>query len=276
MNLKGYEEYMLRRRFAKNTRLTYLACLKIYFEYESDKSLLFTHESLTSFCTKYFIEKNYSFSYQNQFVNAVKSYCRYKSIQLDWTKTLERPQRQKILPKVISKEKVKLIIDGPSNLKHRLMLSLIYACGLRRSELLKIKPEHIDSDRNLLLIKNSKGYKDRVVPLPDSLIINLREYYKRQRPRPINYLFEGVKPGIAYSPSSLAKVFQRAIIKCNMPKYYTLHSLRHSYATHLLESGTDLRVIQSLLGHSSSKTTEIYTHVSRQNIERIKSPFDSL
>ena len=154
------------------------------------------------------------------------------------------------------------------------MLSLIYSCGLRRSELLKLKPLDIDSKRNIITIRAAKGKKDRIVPLSEKILAMLREYYKSNKPK--TWLFEGQNTGEQYSEKSLQSVLKQALEKVNNKKPVTLHWLRHSYATHLLESGTDLRYIQELLGHSSSKTTEIYTHVSTKNIQQIKSPFDDL
>ncbi len=154
------------------------------------------------------------------------------------------------------------------------MLSLIYACGLRRSELLNLKPVHIDSKRHLLIVLNAKGKKDRVVPVSDKTIGMLRDYYKIYRPK--IWMFEGQIAGEPYSETSLQDVLKHAVRKANIHKPVTLHWLRHSYATHLLESGTDLRYIQELLGHKSSKTTEIYTHVTEKSLEKIKSPFDDL
>jgi len=154
------------------------------------------------------------------------------------------------------------------------MLSLIYSCGLRCGELLALQPVHIDSKRNIVLLKNAKGKKDRIVPLSPKILAMLRDYYKMFKPK--TFLFEGQTPGLAYDARSLQQVLKQALIKTKITKPVTLHWLRHSYATHLLESGTDLRYIQELLGHNSSKTTEIYTHVSTKSIQQIKSPFDDL
>lgn len=178
------------------------------------------------------------------------------------------------MPNVLSKQEVKLILDVPKNIKHRTMLSLIYACGLRRSELINLKISNIDSKRNIISIIQSKGKKDRIIPLPKSILLMLREYYKAYKPK--YWLFEGQKVDSQYSPQSLQAVLKQAIARANIKKPVTLHWLRHSYATHLLENGVDLRYIQELLGHSSSKTTEIYTHVSRKSLQAIKSPFDDL
>lgn len=154
------------------------------------------------------------------------------------------------------------------------MLGLIYACGLRRSELLNLKPIDIDSKRGLLIIRQAKGMKDRVAPISAKVINMLRTYYKSHKPS--LWLFEGQNAGEQYSETSLAKVLKMSCKKAKITKSVTLHWLRHSYATHLLESGTDLRYIQELLGHKSSKTTEIYTHVSTTSLQNIKSPFDDL
>ena len=154
------------------------------------------------------------------------------------------------------------------------MLSLIYSCGLRCGELIALKPHDIDSKRNIVLIKNAKGKKDRIVPLSPKILEMLRVYFKLFKPT--TWLFEGQIQSERYSAKSLQSVLKQALKKVNITKPVTLHWLRHSYATHLLESGTDLRYIQELLGHNSSRTTEIYTHVSTNRIQHIKSPFDDL
>jgi integrase/recombinase XerD len=175
---------------------------------------------------------------------------------------------------VLSKEEVKLILNAHNNIKHKAMLSLIYSCGLRCGELLKLKQEHVDSKRGVLIIKQSKGRKDRIAPLSHKVIELLRDYYKACKPQ--TYLFEGQNKGEPYDERSLQNVLKQSLEKANISKPVSLHWLRHSYATHLLENGTDLRYIQEILGHSSSKTTEIYTHVSTKNIQKIVSPFDYL
>ncbi len=220
------------------------------------------------------VKKGLSFSSQNQLVNGLKLYfgqVEKTAIQID---KLERPRKQHTLPNVLSKEEIKEILEAPTNLKHRAMLSLIYACGLRRSELLNLKISDVDSKRHMLIIRNSKGYKDRQVPISDKTIEMLREYYKAYKPK--IWLFEGQTTGEKYSAESLQNVLKQALAKAGIKKPATLHWLRHSYATHLLEAGTDLRYIQELLGHKSSKTTEIYTHVSQKSLQKIKSPFDDL
>lgn len=187
---------------------------------------------------------------------------------------IDRLRRAKTLPNVLSKEEVKAILEAPYNIKHRAMLSLVYSCGLRRGELLKLRLTDIDSKRKLLNIRSGKGKKDRIIPLSEKIIDLLRIYYKIYKPT--SWLFEGQKKGNPYSEKSLESVLKQAVKKAKIIKPVTLHWLRHSYATHLLESGTDLRYIQEILGHKSSRTTEIYTHVSINSLQNIKSPFDDL
>lgn len=165
------------------------------------------------------------------------------------------------------------MIEGINNLKHKCLVSLIYSAGLRRSELLNLKVGDIDSNRLTIRILNAKGGKDRMTTLSKYLLIMLREYYKEYRPK--EYLFEGQQGG-KYSAVSVLNIVKSAAKKANIGQHVTPHTLRHSFATHLLEEGTDLRRIQSLLGHNSLKTTEIYTHVAVNYEEGIQNPLDSL
>ncbi len=273
--IEKFKAWMRSRRYSDGTIGTYADALNVFFRYYSNKKVFeISNEDLIAFNNDYILAKDLSASYQNQVVNAIKLFYKtieYKSIDIT---AVHRPQRSKVLPNVLSKEEVKAILEAPKFLKHKAMLSLMYACGLRCGELLRLKPEHIDAERNLLLIKQSKGRKDRIVPLSDKTIELLRTYFKVFKPK--IYLFEGEKSGQAYNERSLQQVLKQCIIKAKVNKPVTLHWLRHSYATHLLENGTDLRYIQEILGHSSSKTTEIYTHVSTKSIQKIKSPFDFL
>jgi integrase/recombinase XerD len=233
-----------------------------------------TIEDIIDFNNDYILKKNLSASYQNQVINAIKLFYRNRFNRAMEVDFIQRPRREKRLPNVLSKKEIKAILEAPTNLKHRAMISLIYACGLRRSELLNLTLKDILSDRNLLFIRQSKGKKDRVVPISMKLIAMLRDYYKAFKPK--TWLFEGQIAGEKYSERSIQLVLNQSVSKAKINKQVSLHWLRHSYATHLLESGTDLRYIQELLGHSSSKTTEIYTHVSTRNLQQIRSPFDDL
>jgi integrase/recombinase XerD len=207
-------------------------------------------------------------------VNAVKLFFSIRQNRKLNPEIIYRPKKELKLPIVLAKEEIKMILEAHHNRKHKAMLSVIYACGLRRSELLNLKIQDVDSKRNLLIVRQSKGKKDRVVPLSKKIVVMLRVYYKEYRP--VAWLFEGQKAGKQYSEKSLDSVLKQALAKAKIKKPFTLHGLRHSFATHLLESGTDLRYIQAILGHKSSKTTEIYTHVSTKSLQKIKSPFDDL
>ncbi len=232
------------------------------------------NEDIIIFNNEYILKNKLSASYQNQMVNAIKLFfqiIKNKKLNIE---LIHRPKKSKILPNVLSKQEVKTILEAHGNMKHRTMLSLIYACGLRRSELLNLKPNDIDSKRGILLIKQAKGKKDRIIPISKKIIELLRDYNKAYRPE--NWLFEGQHKVEQYSAEGLQRVLKQALQKANIKKPVSLHWLRHSFATHLLESGTDLRYIQELLGHNSSKTTKIYTHVSRKEIQNIVSPFDTL
>lgn len=273
--IEQFVGYLKSIRYAENTIGTYSDAVKIFFRFFSDRTIDSLEASdITFFNNNYILKYGYSASYQNQVVNAIKLFFRVVQNTKMEIESIERPRREHRLPNVLSKEEVKLILQSLENKKHVAMLSLIYACGLRRSELLSLSLKDIHSDRNLLIINQSKGKKDRVVPISDKLILLLREYYLQYKPK--KWLFEGQLPFSQYSERSLELVLKKSVTIANIKKPVTLHWLRHSYATHLMESGTDLRFIQELLGHKSSKTTEIYTHVSTKSIQQIKSPFDDL
>jgi len=275
LQIEKFKQCLLSKRYSPSTIKTYSEALKSFLIFYREKPIAeITNEDVIIYNNEYILKNNLSASYQNQIVNAIKLFfqtIRETKMMID---KIHRPKRATLLPNVLSKEEVKAILNAHSNIKHKMMLSLIYSCGLRCGELLALKPVHIDSKRNIVLLKNAKGQKDRIVPLSPFILEMLREYYKLFKP--ITYLFEGQRAGMAYDSRSLQLILKQALQKTGITKPATLHWLRHSYATHLLESGTDLRYIQELLGHSSSKTTEIYTHVSTKNIQQIKSPFDDL
>ncbi len=273
--IKQFNYWLKSKRYSESTIGTYIDSIQTFLRYYATKNLNeITNEDLIIFNNEYILANNYSASYQNQIVNAVKLFFRSIENKQLHPELIHRPKRPKLLPNVLSKEEIKLILNAHGNIKHKAMLSLMYSCGLRCGELLRLKPEHIDSKRNILIIKQSKGRKDRIAPLSNKIILMLREYYNVHKPK--EWLFEGQKRGEPYDERSLQLVLKQAINKVSITKPASLHWLRHSYATHLLENGTDLRYIQEILGHSSSKTTEIYTHVSTKNIQKITSPFDYL
>lgn len=273
--IEQYKKWLKSKRYSANTIKSYSEALISFLKYYNDKPIeTISNDDVINFNNDYILKKKLSASYQNQIVNAIKLF--FKEIQGSTINAalIHRPKRAKLLPNVLSKEEVKDIIEATKNIKHKTMLSLIYACGLRSGEVLNLLPTNIDSKRGVIIIKQAKGNKDRIAPLGDKIIKILRTYFVTFKPE--KYLFEGQEKGTKYDARSLQQVLKQSLARTTIKKPVTLHWLRHSYATHLLENGTDLRYIQEILGHNSSKTTEIYTHVSTKSIQKIKSPFDNL
>jgi len=270
--IKGFVKWMHQKRYSLNTIQTYESMLIVFFKFHNTKRIEdITNADLIDFNTNYILANNYSYTYQNQMVNAIKLfYKQTHNIHID-IETLDRPKKDKRLPEVLSLDEVKEILFSATNLKHKTLLCLLYSCGLRIGEALHLKLTSLDLERRLLHVKSGKGKKDRYVPLSITMISLLRKYYKSYKPK--QFLFEGQHGG-EYSAVSSRQVLRRIVKRTHIKKHVTLHTLRHSYATHLLENGTDLRFIQELLGHNSPKTTMIYTHVSTISLEKIKNPFD--
>jgi integrase/recombinase XerD len=273
--IEEFKHWMHSKRYSESTIGTYVDSLTIFLRYYSSKPIAeITNQDIILFNNYYILANKFSASYQNQVVNAIKLFfSKIENKKLN-PELIHRPKRTKLLPNVLSKEEIKRILNAQSNIKHKTMLSLVYSCGLRRSELLNLRLTDVDSNRNLIIVKQAKGRKDRIVPLSQKTLVLIREYFEACKPK--EWLFEGQDKTSKYDESSLALVLKQAVEKCKINKPVTLHWLRHSYATHLLENGTDLRYIQEILGHSRSTTTEIYTHVSTKGIQNVVSPFDSL
>jgi integrase/recombinase XerD len=273
--IENFKKYLNTKRYSPNTVKTYSEALQSFLLFYNDKEVKkINNNDVVEFYNGYILERKLSISFQNQVVNAIKLYFRTIKETAIIIDKIYRPKREKLLPNVLSKEEIKKILEAHSNVKHKTMLCMIYSCGLRRSELINLKPQDIDSKRGVVIIKQAKGRKDRIAPLSPNILLMLREYYKTHKP--ITYLFEGRIEGTKYDERSLGEVLKQAVNKVSIKKPISLHWLRHSYATHLLESGTDLRYIQEILGHKSSRTTEIYTHVSTKSLQKVKSPFDDL
>jgi len=217
--------------------------------------------------------KNISSSQQNQRINAIKFYYEKVLGKEKQYYKIFRPKKEHKLPQVLSKEEVEAIISKITNIKHKMIIFLLYSGGLRRSEVLELEISDIHSDRGVIRVNGAKGKKDRYTLLSNVLLEQLRKYYRQYRPK--KYLFEGQKGG-KYSAESVSKILKQAGKKAGINRAVTPHMLRHSFATHLLEQGTDLRYIHELLGHSSTKTTEIYTHVASKNFKNIKNPIDEI
>ena len=270
-----YKNTLIARGYSVSTRSTYINMVEVFLSYYnqiSPKDIV--NDQVNAFLTDYVVDFGYSKSYQRQMISALKSFYSDRfDIKLDLDK-LPTVQKEKKLPKVLSISEVKRIIESANNLKHRAILVLIYGCGLRVSELVSLKIENVNSERKVLEIINAKGFKDRITPISDKILMVLRDYYRAYRPK--KYLFEGQSEGTCYSTKSVNSILKNSAKKAGIKKNVHAHMLRHSYATHLLETGVDIRYIQVLLGHKSSKTTEIYTYVSNEGIERIPNPFDKL
>ena len=219
-------------------------------------------------------EEGASYSYTNQCISAIKFLYGKVLKRPAPVEQLPRPRKEHKLPNVLSRQEVMRLLGTVENPKHRAIMLLTYSGGLRLGEVVRLKVGDIDSDRNLIHIRQAKGRKDRYTLLSKVALEALRAYYRKYQPQ--TWLFPGAKPGRHLHERSVQKVFDRAQEKAGIRKDVSTHTLRHSFATHLLESGTDLRYIQELLGHKSSKTTEIYTHVSEKNIGQIQSPLDAL
>lgn len=271
------EEFKLKikeLRYSERTEKTYKNALEDYLNYHHSVDIDRLNEShIQSFLRHLVMERNVSTSYQNQAINAIKFY--YERVLGGQRKTyfIDRPKKEKSLPVVMSEEEVVRILRSVDNLKHKAILMVIYSAGLRVSECINLKIKDIDSNRMQIRVEQAKGKKDRYTILSLKTLQVLRAYFQAYRPE--IYLFEGQTGGV-YSARSIQNILKIAVSKAGIQKEVTVHTLRHSFATHLLEKGTNLRYIQSLLGHSSSKTTEIYTHITTKGMEQLRSPLDDL
>lgn len=270
------EQLLLQRNYSENTRKIYLSQFRSFY-YSAYYREGFGEEEIMSYLL-YLKEKKHSLSHQNQAINAIKFFLEKVHKGDRQFYDLQRPRTEHRLPVILSIEEVRSILKNICNNKHRMIIKLIYACGLRVGELVNLDITDVDSKRNRLHIRCGKGRKDRFSPLNEELIRDLRMYYREYKP--VLFLFEGQnRQGELprrYSTSSIRQVFKRALKASGINKRIKLHGLRHAYATHLLEHGIDLRYIQTLLGHSSPKTTEIYTHVSTKKLDKIPSPIEFL
>ncbi|MDI6767950.1 MAG: tyrosine-type recombinase/integrase [Bacteroidota bacterium] len=263
------------RNYSHKTIKSYVSNLRSFVKYFQPKHPREVNEGDIRLYLLHLIEeKKFTASTVNQVFNALR-FLYIKLYKMPFTiGSLPRPKKEKQLPVILSQEEVVKILDAVDNLKHKTLLMLIYSAGLRVGEVVRLKIADIDSQRKLIYLKSTKGKKDRYTILSDVALATLRKYYKEYKPK--EYLFEGAEGRRHIAERSVQNVFERAIKTAGIRKQATVHSLRHSFATHLLESGTDLRYIQELLGHSSSKTTEIYTHVSKKSLGKIISPLDTV
>lgn len=248
-------------RYSENTIKSYL-----YYVDEFERSVNKHYSRLTASDIQEYVNK-YEFkstSQQNQIISALK-FAWEKGLKKKYLKIdFKRPRKEKRLPRVIDKDLILTKLNGIKNLKHKAILSLAFSVGLRVSEVINLKLDDIDSNRMIIHVKNAKGRKDRVVPLSSTILNLLRDYFRAFQPK--IYMFNG-QFSLQYSAVSCNKIFKKHI-----DSFGHFHMLRHSSFTSLLEGGTDLRVIQKIAGHSSSRTTEIYTHVSTNMLSRVNLP----
>ena len=270
----SYTEKLKELRYSINTQNVYTDLFEEFINYYPEKQAEeITEEEIISFLRYLVNERKISTSYQNQSINAIKFY--YERVLGGKRKIylIERPRKENYLPEVLSEEEVAAILKTITNIKHKALIMTIYSGGLRISELINLRIKDIDSNRMQIRIEQSKGKKDRYTLLSKKTLLTLRKYFAEYKPK--EWLFEGENGG-QYADSSIYSIFKKALVAAKITKKVTIHSLRHSFATHLLENGTDLRYIQNLLGHSSSKTTEIYTHITNKGFDQIKNPLDKL
>lgn len=249
----AFKRELLARKYAQASIDTYLSLLRII---EHKISPTFDIQKIKD----YIIENIKERSYHKQFVATTRRYFEYVlKIKLDLS-DLPYPRKEEKIPMVLSRDEIKRLIQQPKNLKHQLIICLFYNCGLRMGELLYLKPEHIDRDRMEVNIKGAKGNKSRNIPIEQNVLILLDKYLNEYKPK--EYIFNG-QFGNLYSERSINQFLKYWCKKAGVNKSISAHTLRHSYATHLHESGIELAVIQELLGHSNIKTTDIYTKTSQ-------------
>ena len=272
MLLDGFVKYLRGKRYSKSTVHTYTTFIADFLDYLKDKDIsTISNRDVELFSEDILVPFGYSVNSQRQFVSAIKQLKAFiPYLQIDDI-TLERPRQSVLLPTVLSKEEVLRLLISTRNLKHRAALTMIYSSGLRISELLNLRLSDINTERRQIFVRNGKGRKDRVVIFAESFLPMFQNYLATYRPQ--TYFIEGI-PGVKYSAESIRSIIKRSARLAGITKRVTPHTLRHSFATHLLDNGVDIRYIQELLGHSSPKTTMIYTHVSRKDILSIQSPLD--
>ncbi len=270
--LDEFTQLLFIKRYARSTIKSYKTALLQFFAQLSIPIEKVGAKEVQAYLHQK-VNTGIAFSSQKQIVGAIKLFYKEmynRHLPIDYLYPDRREQKQ---PVVLSQEEVRALLNTITNKKHKALISCLYSAGLRISEVIKLHLRDIDSSRMVINIKGAKGYKDREVMLSEKLLELLRIYYKDYHPK--QWLFEG-DHGKVYSATSIRNVFRKALQKANITKKATVHTLRHSFATHLLENGTDIRYIQALLGHNSIKTTQQYTHLLTTSKTMIKSPLDRL
>jgi site-specific recombinase XerD len=271
--LEEVKRELILRGYSPRTRKIYLGHVRRFLEHFEKAPEEITEEEVKAYLFGLIDEEGISRSYYNQVFSAIKFLYVHVCRLPERVQDIGRPHRERRLPVVLSRDEVHRLLEAVDNLKHKALLMLVYSAGLRVSEVVRLKVEDIDRGRGLIRIRGGKGRKDRYSVL-SRVAQRVLEAYQRTY-QPDEWLFPGAKPGKHLSTRTVEKVFEQARRRAGIGKPATVHTLRHSFATHLLEDGVDLRYIQELLGHKSTKTTEIYTHVSRWDLRRIRSPLDN-
>lgn len=272
--LQVFEQELRIRNYSPKTIKSYTSSLKAFIHFIAPKHPRdLSNQDIRSHLSRMLETGHWSAPSISQLINAL----RFLYVEL-YHRPLEigeipRPKKEKKLPLVLSQEEVLKIFDSVDNLKHKTLLMLIYSAGLRVGESVRLELRDVDPGRKLIHLRGAKGKKDRYTLLSEVMIEQLNQYQKFYHPD--RFLFRGAEGKSHLSERSVEKVFEQALTRAGIRKPATVHTLRHSFATHLLEAGTDLRFIQELLGHSSSKTTEIYTHVSKKSLGNIQNPLDA-
>jgi len=274
--LKAYIELLRLKNYSENTILNYRNWFILFLKhFPGRKPSAITKNEIMDFLVAYRKSGKWSATIQNQLINSIKFFYEKLLNRPRQVYDLPRAKKEFKLPAVFSEDELRRMILSTENLKHRSILCLAYSAGLRISEIVNLKIVDIDRSRMVITLRAAKGKKDRQVMLSPVLLQLISTYYRREKTKPRVWLFEGQYGG-QYSTRSIEEIMKKAKALAGVKKKGSIHALRHSFATHLLESGTDLMTIKELLGHSSLRTTGIYTHVSKKQIAKVQSPLDKL
>ena len=268
------EKALVLKKYSASSIRTYKHMFSLFLTKFSERDIVFiTKEEIEGFVYELITKNKIGESYQNQLINAIKAYYEHVLKKPREYYEIQRPKKAVSIPNVLSKEEVLKILQHPKYLKHKAILWTIYSGGLRISEVLNLRIVDVHSKEGYLFVKDSKGKKDRRTILSNHLVLLLRNYYLEEKPS--YWLFEG-QTGGKYSTSSIRAIFRKAVTETHSNPWATVHTLRHSFATHCIEDNVNLRYLQNMLGHNSPKTTEIYTKTIHINNKNIKSPLDNL
>lgn len=268
------EQCLLLKRYSWRTIKAYKNCFRQFIKhYDDTKPSQISRKQINDYLTSLIKERHISVSHQSQIMSAIKMFYAAVVEQEEKIRNLFQPKPPQKLPQVFIEEEVTALLQAVDNPKHRCILMLVYSAGLRLGEVINLRLTDLQPEKNRLFVRGGKGKKDRCTLLSAKVWEHLKNYIEIHQP--IEWVFEGQSGG-QYSERSVQEIFTRAKLRSMVNPKATVHTLRHSFATHLLEKGVDLRYIQELLGHESSKTTEIYAHITHKGWDKIKSPIDDL